>query len=768
MTSEEDDRYHLLALEGSPQPDLDFTPSLFTPSLNDPRTTIPHPSEPRSSCEDEPKGYHLMNCPTRESVYKRRFSCTFITFLIVSIYATVLSGIFLVIACVRPFYHFINNNAISPHDASTFSTFLSKTIELAYVTAGVALLGQILTRKAITRASPGISLSDINMRSWMAQPGSLILHWKTARHSAWSVLGVFTLAMTLVATLYTTAAEALVSPKLSLTPVNSKLMNGDYSVMFASPQWLQDNCTAPLRNTTSCFALELAGQAYHDLDQYLQGWTALGNQTGTTLTSRPKPNTSLYDNTTITGSWIEVQNMTELSQKYGRMVNNVTAAFPHGGLFRAARDPRNNIAQPEDFSGEGKYTLDASVAAPAVNVLCVGMTKEELSPLVYSAWNTSKPFDATTWYDQDVATMTLFNHTVVDDLFGFEDINIRFGSQDYDTQGAPIFPEYPDAWNTIIDQKVNNSYAIYILGANDPDYNPPYTLCSMQAKLSGRCSAQYEVVSSGGQMTVNCENSSNKLQYDRLNPNTDEGQYDYNWRELAATWAAAVNLGSGINDDDASIEQLLLTMIPSFDNTTNYTALDPALPSISEALAVLAAGTLILGSQYSPFVQYWNDSKHNNYTTPHPATFPATLQSMAYASGRVTGWTQMFYVILALAFLTSFICMGFMLLELRGKLVTDFTELPNLFALAMSSPSSEQLRGACGGGPSDEQFAERWHVGLVEDTEHYYIRSKGEENIASPFQELASHDMVRRGTARSAINDFRRLSSGAVSKISWL
>ncbi|KAJ5935969.1 hypothetical protein N7454_005267 [Penicillium verhagenii] len=599
-----------------------------------------------------------MNCPTRESVYKRRFSCTFITLLILSIYATVLSGIFLVIACVKPFYGFINNKSnVSPSAATLISAFLAKTIELAYVTAGVAVLGQALTRKAITRASLGISLSDINMRSWMVQPGSLLLHWKTARYSAWTVLGVLIIAMTLVAMLYTTASEALVSLKLSLTPLNSKLMHSDYSVKFASPKWLQDNCTTPLTNKTSCFALQLAGQAYHDLDQYLQGWTELGEQTGTTMTSlksRPKPNSSLCDNTTITGAWTEVQNMTELSQKYGRMVSNVTAMFPHGGLFRAARDSQDNIAQPEDLSGEGKYTLDASVTAPAVNVLCVGMTKEELSPL-----------------------------------------------------------------------KVNNSYAIYKLGANGPEHNSPFTLCSMQAKLSGPCSAQYDVASSGGQMTVNCENSPNKLQYDRLVPGADEGQYDYNWRELAASWAAAVNLASGINDDDTSIEQLLLTMTPSFDSTTNYSALDPKLPLISEALAVLVAGTLILGTQYSPFIQHWNDSKHNSYATPHPANFPATLQSMAYASGCTSHWAQMFYVILALAFLTSFTCMGFMLLEFRGKLVTDFTELPNLFALAMSSPSSEQLRGACGGGPSDGQFGERWHVGLVEDTEHYYIRSKG-------------------------------------------
>lgn len=56
----------------------------------------------------------------------------------------------------------------------------------------------------------------------------------------------------------------------------------------------------------------------------------------------------LYDNTTVRGAWINIQNMTELSSKYGhRIINNISMAMPHAGVFTAARDPLNQIMQPE-------------------------------------------------------------------------------------------------------------------------------------------------------------------------------------------------------------------------------------------------------------------------------------------------------------------------------------------------------------------------------------------------------------------------------------
>lgn len=84
-------------------------------------------------------------------------------------------------------------------------------------------------------------------------------------------------------------------------------------------------------------------------------WTdQIAAQNGSTeLSHRPPAVGLLYDNTTVQGSWIDVQNMTELSSKYGqRIINNITMTMPHSGVFAAARDAINNIMQPE--------TLDVS------------------------------------------------------------------------------------------------------------------------------------------------------------------------------------------------------------------------------------------------------------------------------------------------------------------------------------------------------------------------------------------------------------------------
>ena len=86
---------------------------------------------------------------------------------------------------------------------------MAKTIELSYVTVFVACLGQVLSYRAIARHSNGISLSDMSLRSWVTQPGSLIVHWKSLVSSGWSILGVLTLMATVVSIIYTTAAEAL-------------------------------------------------------------------------------------------------------------------------------------------------------------------------------------------------------------------------------------------------------------------------------------------------------------------------------------------------------------------------------------------------------------------------------------------------------------------------------------------------------------------------------------------------------------------------------
>lgn len=89
--------------------------------------------------------------------------------------------------------------------------------------------------------------------------------------------------------------------------------------------------------------------SFHNYQQYLANWTDrvdAGNAEDA-LERRPLPTALLHDNTTVLGRWINVENMTELSSKYGqRIINNVSMAMPHSGVFAAARDPLNRIMQP--------------------------------------------------------------------------------------------------------------------------------------------------------------------------------------------------------------------------------------------------------------------------------------------------------------------------------------------------------------------------------------------------------------------------------------
>ncbi len=90
---------------------------------------------------------------------------------------------------------------------------------------------------------------------------------------------------------------------------------------------------------------------YHNYAQYLTDWTnaLVEGNVSTDLKYRPPPVGTLYDNTTVNGSWIDVQDMTENSKNFKRMVNNVSLAMPHAGVFAAATDPKNRIIQPRDL-----------------------------------------------------------------------------------------------------------------------------------------------------------------------------------------------------------------------------------------------------------------------------------------------------------------------------------------------------------------------------------------------------------------------------------
>lgn len=106
--------------------------------------------------------------------------------------------------------HITSQGSFKPADAILLTTVMAKLIELSFVTAFVAFLGQVLSRRAFMKEhGRGVTLSELSMWRWVVQPGTLITHWESAKYAGLSLLGMLSLLSAILATLYSTAATAL-------------------------------------------------------------------------------------------------------------------------------------------------------------------------------------------------------------------------------------------------------------------------------------------------------------------------------------------------------------------------------------------------------------------------------------------------------------------------------------------------------------------------------------------------------------------------------
>ncbi|KAH0541232.1 hypothetical protein FGG08_004288 [Glutinoglossum americanum] len=666
-------------------------------------------------------------CKSKRNIAESRCNWLSVVVFILAVYSTIFSGIFFLIAVLRPRYgrkvQTGPGGGMSPNTATLLSALFAKTIELSFVTVFVVFLGQVLSRKAFQKGGRGITIAEMSMRSWIMQPGSMFVHWESVRYAALTFLGIISLTAALIATFYTTASEALVAPKLKFGPTENKLMYGHVAATYANPPYVASQCKTPILKSTdpdfggtTCLQIEHAGQAFHNYAQYLSVWTdniASGNGSAD-LRERPKAVALLHDNTTVVGSWIEVRNTTEESIKAGRIINNVTLAMPHPGIFAAAREPKNNILQPEDLGGLGEYQITASVPSPSVNVLCASMTDTELTPFIKTNW----PNSTVPGYPSPL------NKTVVDSIFGFGQ---PYGKMNV-TRVPPIFPSIPIDFNTILNATGMYKDSIYLLGKSNTA-SPPYVLCSLRSALSPRCSTHYNASSSGGSLVAHCEDNDDPEMYSKHHPEAPTGLVEPDWANIASEWGRAVSLNAGMNKNNASngrlLTQLILTGGGSNPNISPKpllpaTQLNPSLPSLAEALAVLAGCTLLLSARDAPFTHEWLYSPTIPFlSTPQLEPFNASIRTQQYASGPNTqAWHQaFFYVVLFLVFVTNVLCLV-ILAAWRGQ-VTDFVEPQNMFALAVNSPMSRGLEGSCGGGPEGEQLALGWRIRVVD--EHVFL-----------------------------------------------
>lgn len=405
-------------------------------------------------------GQAPLDCHSRRDVHVRRRSWLYIILMIFSVYSTILSGLWFVVAIIQPRYgkgisSSNGGHVVAPSTASLVTALLAKTTEISFVTVFVAFVGQVLTRRAFIKGSQGVTLAEMTMRNWIIQPGSLFTHWDSIPYTGGTVLGVLTLVATLGGIFYTTASDAMVTPKLIFGDWEDRQMRGLVKASYANPYYVLDSCATPINTTMdewnagpSCLDVYYSGQSYRNLLSFMGTWQKLVNssdfESTTDIYSRPGGTALLYDNTTLYPTWVDGE-FSDPAKQFAsakRVVNNVSMSMPHPGVYQAATDPVNGILQPSDLSGVGEYQIRAAVASPSVNVLCANMNKTELAPLIYTTWpdarimGTEIPYQVTgvdDWTDDvPVASQDEWlNSTAADDVFLWGE---KYGRR------PPVFP----------------------------------------------------------------------------------------------------------------------------------------------------------------------------------------------------------------------------------------------------------------------------------------------------------------------------------------
>lgn len=373
--------------------------------------------------------------------------------LFFSVLSTLLSGIWLAVSIAQPRYgKFVSTGGnMAPATASLLAAIFAKVTELTFVTVFVGALGQVLTRRAFTDNSMGMTISEMTMRNWAIQPGTLMSHWETIPYAGKTLLGILTLLATVSSMTYTTASDAMVAPKLKFGHWEPKEMQGLVVTSYANPKYIKSTCTTPIPSSldelnagVSCVEVEYSGQSYRNLLSFMKDWENPDKASPTDMRSRPVGTAILYDNITITSSWVDIEfsDPAKLFEEHKRIINNVTLAMPHPGVYEAATNHRNKILQPSDLSGVGEYHIKASVVSPVVNTLCVNLSPKELDPIVYTSWPGAKTKDSEipnqkmadpAWLNDvpRAGNKTWLNRTAVDDIFRW---GPKYGRR------PPIFP----------------------------------------------------------------------------------------------------------------------------------------------------------------------------------------------------------------------------------------------------------------------------------------------------------------------------------------
>jgi hypothetical protein len=152
------------------------------------------------------------------------------------------------------------------------------------------------------------------------------------------------------------------------------------------------------------------------------------------------------------------------------------------------------------------------------------------------------------------------------------------------------------------------------------------------------------------------------------------------------------NLGLSINDGSFDGNSSNARLMTQFMVTTPR--LNPKLPSMAEAIAVLAGCTLLQSIDGTPFDQNWPYAPGQILDAAAAAyqPFNATVRVLQYASGGVWDHQKGWFCVLLLVFAANLLALGYFISHKHWY--TDVAEPTNLFLLAINSPPSRHLAEA--------------------------------------------------------------------------
>lgn len=679
----------------------------------------PGHGEPCSEADDIRGTYsevHDSDNASAGGVLRGDVNFTSISIFAASMYSTILSGLFLGVAILQPRYGFVisSNGPLSPSAAALLTAFMAKTIELTFVMTVLAFLGQVLTRQALSRQ--GINLARVAMRSWILQPGTLITQWYSVKTAGFSIMGLLCLATAFLSLLYTTATGALVQPQLRLPPPEHKVLAGYVRNSFANPVAAQKECSTPIRTDhdfagSTCTQLKLSSTCGSNFNRYITLWDTLGRLGNMSVQSRPTIFATLDNNVSISTSWLGSYHSNAESEKFSRIVNNITIAIPHRGVPATARHADNGIIQPQDLQDAGSYTVTARVAAPILNALCVNANRTELAPIIYETWpyainvTKSTPEDIMRlWPRRAFGTDTnTNNHTVLDDVFGWRD---EADTRLEEDRKRPIFFKFPLPGNVIVN---HTSYRwgrsmVYILGTRPASQSAPvakdYFLCSLKAGITTQCSTRYRASSSGQSLEALC-NAENR--YDGPRESSADVEILPDWRDIGFDFLNSMSLNTGMIDGDASMSRLLTQL------QLHTSDLDPQLPSPAEALLAMASCTVLDLTRDFAFFPFWNYTRPV-LEEPEIQYFNATIRVTQYMSGSDVPYQKGFIAVLGLTFAINLSILIYFAIIIKIRVVADICEPLILFILGYHSVPDIPFESSLRNGLQKRDFVQLWNI----------------------------------------------------------